>query len=454
MKKPFSVFLVFVSIITMFVACSPNPEPNANIINTPENVVNDKSLTLITNLGEDGTPQSKGIGNLKKAPDIIGVLLKFHGEGLYSSNSAFKNHYNFKKNEFDNPRAFYLEYLDTIGTNGDGMKFNYVLYVPQIIRTVYEEGNGVNPKSGNPFWWYMSTYYGEDINSIRNNWEPVLEQLLKHKVSLSLPKAEDVKGDWKADYQNIQNTTSHNDVTLYANVGIFYFEESDRDVSISPDRILYFEEGKYSQESSKGDTKKQIFMPLNLLMTYFAGSGDKTPSSLLWYFETYYHVDNETFMNAYKDGKFGELLDSCYNQYGYPEPKSSDVKQVLKTYEVKCDDVTSGYKIKNVYFYDSDILTLNGQPVYNKDRVYYSIDGEKITFYLPIGYVNQMKVVYTTNNIQKFIMNGDVLWNFVNWFCTEEEKGENFYSDGYFSAAVINKLLDYRVSTGLPEMVN
>ena len=261
MKKiVYSLFiLLFVLVV---VACSGDA--------STENVAEeDDYLEVISNLETNGTPIARSIGSLAEAPPITGVLLKFHNEGLYDPNNSFF------AGKFNNKNAFYLEYLYEDKETWYGMKFNYVLYVPDKIQKAYQNGNGRNPDSGNPFWWYMSTYYGQSSTIIKDDWATVLEFLLNNRNHLENPKAKDVTGSWNKSWESgtkVSNGTN----SLNNNIGIYYYEEDNRDYGIDPDSILYFEAGKYSQKASKGNEKKQIFIPSELSAIYFSGSGEES----------------------------------------------------------------------------------------------------------------------------------------------------------------------------------
>lgn len=439
-----SLFIVFA-----LVSCSGDVANNDTESNTDAD--GEEYLCVITNLGENVAPRARSIGNQEDAPDIIGVLLKYHKEGLYNPNTSDL------KDKFNNKNAFYVEWLDGEHETHYGMKFNYVLYVPDKIQERYEKGNGRNPNSGNAFWWYMSTYYGKGVNVIKNNWEPVIEFLLDNQNKLAVPKAKDVTGSWNKDWGN--KTDVSNGTALFSqSVGIWYYEEANRDKGIDPASILYFEDGRYSQKPSKGNEKKQIFIPTELLYIYFSGSGvDDTLQALLWYFDTYYHVDNETVCNSFKNGTFGTLLAECKEKYGnYPVPKGDDILRVEETHPVEFEKVSATYFMGATEFYSADILVLSdGSAVQDKERVYYSINEStnKISLYFPEGYIDQLKDVYEEKGYE-FSYNGDLLWKYMDWFCTDEEKAGTGAKNKNVSATVINKLLDYRVSTGLGDPIN
>lgn len=115
---------------------------------------------------------------------VVGVLLKHSSEGAYNQTV-----YSQDTNTF----SIYCLF-DEIGTNGDNMQFNYVLYVPEDIFVKYKEANGKNPDSGNAFWWYMVTYYKLDMQTIQSDWSTVITTLC---TQTQCPKAkiEDI-GYW------------------------------------------------------------------------------------------------------------------------------------------------------------------------------------------------------------------------------------------------------------------
>ncbi len=104
---------------------------------------------------------------LQDGEPIVGVLLKFTSEGAYDTEV-----YPRDANTF----AIYCLF-DEHGLDGDGMEFNYVLYVPQDIQDQYRAGGGANPSSGDPFWWYMKTYFGASLQVIKGDWAPNIEFL-------------------------------------------------------------------------------------------------------------------------------------------------------------------------------------------------------------------------------------------------------------------------------------
>ena len=112
------------------------------------------------------TVPAKAVG-VTPGEAVVGVLLKHSSEGAYNSTVFSKD-----------PNTFSIFCLfGAHGFNGDKMEFNYVLYVPEDIYAKYKAANGKNPTSGNPFWWYMVTYYKLDVNTISTNWPAIIDTL-------------------------------------------------------------------------------------------------------------------------------------------------------------------------------------------------------------------------------------------------------------------------------------
>ncbi len=120
---------------------------------------------------------AKAAGGLSDGEEIIGVLLKYTSEGAYDVDVA----------PVDSQTFCVYCLFDDHGMNGDGMEFNYVLYVPQDIQDQFQAGGGHNPKSGDPFWWYMSTYLGQSLETIHGDWTATIGVLCS---GAELPKAD------------------------------------------------------------------------------------------------------------------------------------------------------------------------------------------------------------------------------------------------------------------------
>ncbi len=434
------LFALFVLLSCVLISCNGEVGSEASEPSKPSAIVNTDPLIVITNLEEDGSYSAKGLGS--DAPAVQGVLLKFHKEGLYDPNTS-----DFSEG-LENPNAFYVEYLGGIKTTWYGMEFNYVLYVPDVISEEYDAGGGKNPNSGNPFWWYMQEYYGSSYNVIKNNWESNLDFLLDNASGeLKAPSRNDVGGSWS------DSSNSTNAKKLFAkNIGIYvYKDENGEWVGRTPDHIVYYDEPAVSNK--KGEKIYQIFIPSELSAIYFSGSGvmDKL-SALLWYFETYYGKSRDTVVDAYKNGTFKELLNSCYKEYGYPAPEADKVMTVEALHTVLHEDVDESkeYEFGDIKVYNSDILKLSdGTIVQAKDRIYYSVsasdDKEMIKFYVPMDYVEQIRVV---SGREQKTYSGDLLWYFIR-YCLKDANYSTYLSENMVPGYIVNELMKYRIDPGL-----
>lgn len=173
--------LIVLSLIVLVLVCSCNPSTDTPSTGSASGYTVESNVDRI---GSGRAASSSARSSYVVGEEIVGVLLQL--------------------NEVD-PDTFYVEYLGDgeIQTNGDGMKYNYILYIPPYIQTAYENGGGFRPDTGNPFWWYMSVYFGLGMKEIRNDYEYALDLLLDRKGSLlPIPSASDVTGDWKSQYSN------------------------------------------------------------------------------------------------------------------------------------------------------------------------------------------------------------------------------------------------------------
>ena len=173
--------LIVLSLIVLVLVCSCDPSTDTPSTGSVSGYTVESNVDRI---GSGRAASSSARSSYVVGEEIVGVLLQL--------------------NE-DDPDTFCVEYLGAgeIQTNGDGMKYNYILYIPPYIQTAYENGGGFRPDTGNPFWWYMSVYFGLGMKEIRNDYEYALDLLLDSKGSLlPIPFASDVTGDWKSQYSS------------------------------------------------------------------------------------------------------------------------------------------------------------------------------------------------------------------------------------------------------------
>ena len=430
MKRDCFIIVLVVLLALALISCDANSASSES---------NSDILEIESNIAEDGSVLSRGSGDSVSIPNIHGVLLKYHNEGLYSNDSYFAKDYNSSTGKFKKQNAFYLEYLTDDHETWYGMVYNYVLYVPDIIQTTYKEGGGKNPDSGNPFWWYMNTYYGKNMDSVRDDWESSIQLLQKHKVNgVRLPDKKDVTGSWSENYSSLSSTQNGAETKIKSNIASHYY---DGEKTVWVDRIMYFDNPVRFEKDR--EAYYQIFVPEALRKAYAAGSGLHSYfDALVWYFEAFYNVSAQDLATAYGEDRFGELLDECYAEYGYTEPSAYDVECVLQFNTVRSTYSGGDLQLGSVYYYIPGTLKLDdGSIVQNCERIYLNVrDGNRVDFYVPEAYIEQMKDTYKEKG-EDFRFNGSLIWNYFEWnSITREATGITL------TQADIAKLLQYRAS--------
>lgn len=195
-----------------------------------------------------------------------------------------------------------------------------------------------------------------------------------------------------------------------------------------------------------GSARYQIIIPDDLYMAYIAGSGDKfTLNALLWYFEKYYNKTPNELAEAFKEDRFGTLLEECFSERPYENPSAYDVDYVKNIETVQDSYSGEQLELANEYYYIPGTLKLeDGTIIDDCERIYIQVENNHIYFYVPEPYVEQMKVEYERNGWGEFIFNGDLIWCYFNFLGLERE-GEDFT----LTQTDINNILAYRSSRGL-----
>ena len=288
MRKPIRLFFVAFALLALsmlFVSC--NGDAASSSLSGQEG----NHLVVISDVSSIGSEGGKGVAI---GDHIIGVLLKYHREGTYSPSSKVK---------FENPFAFYLEMLSSEGLNGDGMRFNYVLYVPDCIQDVYTICGGVNPTSGNPFWWYMLTYYGKSLNDVRGDWEKTLNLLLDNRNWLLFPMQSDFVPDWshrtKDQTSSLVFVSSSDELDKPINGFILKTNTAVQNVRPSANPYSFY--GRYldtPEKRTNGDEYNFIlYYPSSIKEAYVEGNGKNpdTGNPFWWYLDTYYKYSSDDF---------------------------------------------------------------------------------------------------------------------------------------------------------------
>lgn len=396
-------WLLIALLTILLISCSSN-------IKTPENnqkQENTDYLIVLTNLDDYTTINSREISREVK---LKGVLLKYQHEGLFSNNSEII---------LENKNAFYFEYLgeDASYFNGDNMEFNAVLYVPNCIPQAYLDGNGVNPTSGNPFWWYMSTYLNKNINEIRNDWIETINFLLSlRSEKLPMPKAEDVTSNWEK---------KDNCCLFNYNVYGYKWNEEKTSRSIEATKIEFKKEGD----------EWVLYCPAMLPRVYVAGGGNISDAycrSIYWYIETFYHKTIEEVDLMVKNGELESFLDA--QEYG--EPQESDVKVYANTIvSMVLPDNVDSLRFDDVFYYKPGRLSLSdGSTVPDNNRIYFIQKNQYIQFFFP-----QSLREYIENKNENWNGNGSLLWWTLKEILSREEY--NSITECRLNKNILEKLL-------------
>lgn len=340
------IFLI-VSIVVLFVSCNHEPEVIPPI--QPEV----KTLKVVSNV--TGIQETRAIGD-----SVEGVLLAYHNGSGKTITGSF---------EITDDETVYLEALGRTLYTEDDRVYNYVLYMPDLIRTLYKEFCQVTDDHGSSIWWYFSQYYGIE----RGDWESALKAILDNQEGLTFPEKEEIGKDWIP-----QNTSDIKHINL---IGRIYTYNPETDSSNGKED-LYNKTFKYYYVERKNI--HLICYPIQIYTAYQLGGGTSTTgpdymvdAALYWYLETYFNVSPTNIVDIILEGKIEEFL---------AEVNSKNI-------EAKSEDVTSGYRtvvssmipssitaesfeIRKAYAYLPGTLVFeDGTFVTDNDRLY--IDVEK-----------------------------------------------------------------------------
>ena len=360
-KTPLILLLSFLCLL-MAVSCDVDSRRN----NDGEENVDDTPLRVISNIGESGTRELEDVS-------VSEVLLRFHSEGLYEGGSSFT---------LDDPYAFYVDYIGENEKNHTdyGMYFNTVLYVPDVIRTVYDAMGGKDPDSGNPFWWYMDTFLGKDLNEIRSSWKTCIDELLSEEgKELPYPKSgneEDEK--WRKRSSFIQYSP-------------YNFDSSSTPVTKPAYEYVYVE-GHWDG--------MLLFLPSSLVRSYLERGGDyiNNTEAFYWYMDRYKGVGRDEIDRMVENGG----LSSYLKDLDYTAPVKGDGVTVDENcYTIVSTSISNqssgeGKILSAVYTY-GDVNNLqfrDGRTVSDRERLYFVDSGyNSFIAFVPESFCTRLKEV-------------------------------------------------------------
>ena len=374
---------------------------------------------------------------------------------------------------FDGDDEFHIEYLDgDIRENGDGMKFNYILHVPEEIDAVYAAAGGDNPKSGNPFWWYMSCYFGLSKKEIENDYDKALGLLLSSQgQTLPTAKVEDFDASWPKSGEFVeQDDKTVDDGTLVlidpepeSKAGGLWVDSQSTGPFVTVEgygdiirRAFYITPGG------------KLYYPMELVDVYcdykgedykYNGSGDP-----LWkYMETYFGV---TLSDARKDMTtvLQKLRD---NQDSLPYPRAADY---IAAVPVPDDpDEISGYEeffdsdygwldvdAPDMIFADIENLPLSSQlssdAAYEQDRREYcwktfTIREDRPKLYYPVALI---KAYWEYSG--EFTTSGTPFWTYMRCYFPESGLGDIDHVRQIGFEHVMNFIVEHRDEMPFPKV--
>ena len=393
--------------------------------------------------------QSRGYA--EEGDPIIGVLLKFDGDD-----------------------EFYIEYLNgDIRENGDGMKFNYILHVPEEIDAVYAAAGGDNPNSGNPFWWYMSCYFGLSKKEIENDYDKALGLLLSSQgQTLPTAKVEDFDASWTKSGEFVeQDDKTVDDGTLVlidpepeSKAGGLWVDSQSTGPFVTVEgygdiirRAFYITPGG------------KLYYPMELVDVYcdykgedykYNGSGDP-----LWkYMETYFDV---SLYDARKDmNTVLNKLRECQGSLPYPkveeyiaEDSRPDEPVDLSDYEEFFDKKYDNLAVDapDMTFTDVEGLPLSSQlssaNAYDPEYREYcwttftvKVKNDRPKLYYPLA-LTQAYYEYTG----EYTDSGNPLWTYMKCYFPESQLGDIDYVKQVGYVEVLNFIVEHRDEMPFPD---
>lgn len=388
-----TIFLcILICIAWLFVSCDgSNPTTSG------------KSLKVISNVNNIG---SKDLGENANQIEISEILLRFHSDGLFEAKHNFT---------LDDEYAFYVDYLGDVEYKTDyGMSFNTVLYIPNVIREVYDKMGGKDPNSGNPFWWYMETFLNKDLNEVRCSWKETAEELLGEEgKELPFPQEgnkEDAK--WKKRSSFIQYSPY-----------LYNADGTSSPVTKPLYKYVYFE-GNYDG--------MLLFLPSDLVQAYFKRGGDyiNNTEAFYWYMEKYKSVSRDEIDRMVKDKKLESYLDGLE----YTAPKDDDgitvdenCFTIVTTNIQNQPDGTTGKMMSAVYTYGStnNLQFKDGSLIKDRDKLYF-VDTSATDFavFVPDSFLAKLKEKRPTFTWDG--TSGDLFWTLLQSFGLEENPAEGY----------------------------
>lgn len=236
--------------------------------------------------------------------------------------------------------TFYLQYLGDGKTafNGDGMAYNYILYVPEIILAAYSEASGeYDQGKGTAFWVYMDTYMDMPRLEVKENWHEALMILLEEPDNLPVPDAKDYYSHpWVADKAGYPLPDDFNPASIEeGKLYIISMQQKDRYPAPTYEKSSRYKEDFRFRDASDSSAITEncfyvssdgsLYYPDALVKAYTEYKGEVTTSGdPLWkYLETYFGIS----LDEVKGQGLQIAIDALTEAETLPYPSAEDYRQ-------------------------------------------------------------------------------------------------------------------------------
>lgn len=324
MKKIIHAFLILISVAAIIV-CSNDPaqaEGNADPTSPPPPT----SLRFISDVDsiekQETTSAAFRSMDDRTGDPITGVMLRY---AIAPGYDAY---------------TFYLQYLGDGKTafNGDGMEYNYILYVPEIILDAYSEASGEhNHGQGTAFWVYMDTYMNMSKQEVKENWYEALTILIEEPDNLPVPAAEDYYSHpWVADKAGYPLPDDFDIANIEeGRIHIISMQQKDRyPAPTYKNSSMYNSNFRFRGVSDSSAITENCFYvssdgclyyPDALVTAYTEYKGEETTSGdPLWkYLETYFGIS----LDEVKEQGLQIAIDALTEAEELPYPSAEDYRQ-------------------------------------------------------------------------------------------------------------------------------
>lgn len=321
-------------------------------VKTDPSLSEGKTLKVVSNVTRIQEARSIGDG-------VEGVLLTFHNGSGNTITSSF---------EITDDETVYLEALGRTLYTEDNRVYNYVLYMPELIRSMYKDYCQVSDDRGSSVWWYFSQYYEVE----RGDWSSALNAILNNQKGLTFPKEEEIGESWVP-----QAPSKSQKINIDAR--IFSYDPAN-DTSYGGDDLYNKEFRHYYVEKNNHHL---ICIPVQIYTTFQLGGGtstlnpdDMVNAAMYWYLEKYFDVTPDGLKAIVQEGMIDEFLNDVNkkNIKAKPEDVTSGYRTVVRS-TIPSSITAENFEIRSAYAYLPGTLVFDdGTFITDNERPYIIVD--------------------------------------------------------------------------------